>query len=112
MNPNPVPESGAPVDGCNSDRPYRWIYDQVLRNPGGTAINLTERTNFFDGARFGNPVTGFTITIQPGGEHRQTTRWCSSVNTQHTARTDWTGSDTAGNKIALTGPTITLAKRP
>jgi hypothetical protein len=81
----------------------------VLRNVGGTALTLTRRANYFDGTKISEPSV--SITIQPGQTHTQPTAWCSARNEQHTARTDWFGSDTAGNKVDLTGPTITLQPR-
>jgi hypothetical protein len=85
------------------------MYDQVLRNTGGTRIRLTKRFNFFDGTQVSDPDVD--ITIDPGQSTSVTTRWCSATNAQHTARTDWRGADTAGNNINLTGPTITLSPR-
>jgi hypothetical protein len=108
VNPNPVPYSGQPV-GCNSDRPHTWRYDQVLRNVGGTRFTLTRRANYFDGNKISEPDAN--ITIEPGQSSSVTTSWCSTTNAQHTARTDWFGSDAAGNKVDLPGPTITLSPR-
>jgi hypothetical protein len=70
---------------------------------------LTSRANYFDGAKISEPSVN--ITIQPGQSHTQPTNWCSSSNVQHTARTDWFGTDTGGTKVDLTGPTITLQPR-
>ena len=96
------------MSGCNADRPNHWHWDQVLKNTGGTRISLTERTNFLDGGPFGNPVTGFTINIDPGQTHTQATAICSAVNAEHSFRTDWSGSDAAGARIAVTGPVVRL----
>jgi hypothetical protein len=109
-----VPGDTNPVSGCDGTRPHRWRWDQVLKNNGGTRITLTERTNHLDGAPFGSAtgrVTGFTINIDPGQTHTQATAICSSVNDDHTFRTDWSGSDAGGNKIDVTGPVVRLLKR-
>jgi hypothetical protein len=108
VTPNPVPYSGQPV-GCASDRPHTWIYEQILRNVGGTRFTLTRRANYFDGTKISEPNEN--ITIEPGQSTRVTTRWCSSQNIEHTARSDWFGNDTAGNKEDLTGPNIRLSPR-
>ena len=108
VSPNPVPYSGQPV-GCNSDRPHTWRYDQVLRNTGGTRFTLTQRANYFDGTKVSEPTVN--ITIEPGQSTNVTTSWCSATNAQHTARTDWFGADTAGNKVDLPGPSVTLSPR-
>jgi hypothetical protein len=110
VTPNPVPWSDTPIDGCGSDRPNRWVWDQILRNTGGTRITLTERVNFFNGDQVSRP-TGFSISIEPGASHTQTTRWCSALDGDHTFRTDWSGSDASGNRISLNGPTVTMRKK-
>ena len=95
---------------CPADRQNKWKWDQILRNTGGTKITLTERVNYFDNAEVSR-VGNFSIGIDPGTSFKYGTLWCSSVNNDHTFRTDWSGSDTSGNKIAATGPTVTLKKR-
>jgi hypothetical protein len=107
INPNPVPFNGQPVDGCSS--PNTWVYEQVLRNSGGTRLRLTQRVNYFDGAERSRP--NVDISIDPGQSTSVTTRWCSNTSAQHTARTDWMGADTAGRSINVTGPTVTLRAR-
>jgi hypothetical protein len=109
VSPNPVPYSGQPVSGCSSSSPHTWTYTQVLRNVGGTRFTLTRRANYFDGTKISEPSQ--SITIEPGQSHNVATNWCSSRNEEHTARTDWFGEDTAGNKVDLTGPNITLSAK-
>ena len=109
MTPNPVSWSDAPVSGCGSDRPNHWFWDQILKNTGGTRITLTERVNYQDGTLFSR--SGDSITIEPGASFTRATSVCLATNTDHTFRTDWTGSDTAGNRIAATGPNVTLKKK-
>lgn len=87
-----------------------WKWDQILKNTGTIKISLTERVNYQDNIKVSNP-TGFTITIDPGKEFTYATLWCSSVNNDHTFRTDWLGSDEKGGKVSVTGPTVTLKKR-
>lgn len=100
------------MSGCDSNRPNRWRWEQVLTNTGGTRISLTERTNYLNGGLFGSgPVTGFTINIEPGGTHTQPTAFCSAVNEEQSFRTDWSGSDASGSRISVTGPNVTLQKR-
>jgi hypothetical protein len=65
--------------------------------------------NYFDGGKISEPTV--TITIEPGQSNTVTTSWCSATNVQHTARTDWFGADTAGNKVDLPGPTVTLSPK-
>jgi hypothetical protein len=98
------------VSGCDSSRPNRWRWDQILRNTGGTRITLTERANHFNGDLVSRP-TGFSINIDPGGTHTQRTEWCSAINDDHSFRTDWSGSDASGNRISVEGPTVRLQKR-
>ena len=81
----------------------------MLKNTGGTAITLTERVNYFNNDRVSSATSN--ITIQPGATHTQTTRWCSSVDAEHTFRTDWSGSVAGGAKITATGPTVRLLKK-
>jgi hypothetical protein len=103
-----VTYSEPPVAGCGS-LPHTWQYTQTLRNTGGATITLSDRVNFFDGAESGR-ASSLGIVIQPGGSFTvtPTTRWCSANNIEHTARTDWSGSDALGAAIAVTGPTVRL----
>jgi hypothetical protein len=107
VTPNPVPFSGQAVSGCSATN--TWIYDQVLRNVGGTRLRLTKRVNWFDAVMISEPDVD--ITIDPGQSTSVTTRWCSATNVQHIARTDWVGADTSGNKVDLVGPAVTLSPR-
>jgi hypothetical protein len=107
VTPNPVPYSGQAVEGCSST--HTWIYDQILRNTGGTRLTLTRRRNYFDEGLRSEPTVN--ISIEPGQSTSVTTRWCSNTNAQHTARTDWFGTDSANNSVDLTGPTVTLRPR-
>ena len=110
INPNPVPWDSNAVSGCDGTRPNRWHWDQVLRNTGGSRITLTERVNYLNGGEFSR-VGGFTISIDPGQTHTQATAICSAVNDDQTFRTDWSGSDAGGTRIAVTGPNVRLLKR-
>lgn len=107
VRPNPVPYNGEAVEGCTST--HTWIYEQVLSNTGGTSLTLTRRRNYFDDGLRSEPDVN--ITIEPGQTTSVTTRWCSNTNAQHTARTDWFGSDSANNSVDLQGPTVTLNAR-
>jgi hypothetical protein len=82
----------------------------VLRNTGGSRITLTERVNYQDGELFGR--SGDSIVIEPGASFTRPTFVCLASPAEHTFRTDWNGSDAAGNRIAVTGPTVTLLKKP
>jgi hypothetical protein len=105
-----VPGDTNAVSGCDSSRPNRWRWEQILRNTGGTRITLTERKNFLNGGDF-STVSSFTINIEPGASHTQPTAFCSAVNDDQTFRTDWSGSDAGGNRISVTGPNVSLRKR-
>jgi hypothetical protein len=108
VRPNPVPWSGQGFEGCS--QPNTWYYDQTLRNTGGSPITITERENYFDGTR--TSTQGTNYSIPPGGSvNVPTTRWCSANNVEHTARTDWSGSDAQGNRINLQGPPVRLLPR-
>jgi hypothetical protein len=82
----------------------------VLTNTGGSKITLTERVNYQDGVLFGS--SGDSIGIDPGQSFTRPTFVCLSSPEEHTFRTDWSGSDAAGNKIAVTGPNVRLLKKP
>ena len=97
-------------NGCTSDRPNKWSWDQILRNTGGSRITLTERVNYQDGVLFSRASD--SITIEPGTSFTRPTFVCLATSTEHKFRTDWSGSDAAGNRISLTGPTVTLLKKP
>ncbi len=105
INPNPVAETGVDVSGCDGSTPFRWRWDQVIDNGTSSAVTFTQRVNFFDGIQVSAPT--FTLTVQPGAKHTQTTSWCSGSNIDHTFRTDWVMSD--GSRV--TGPTVQLRKR-
>ena len=106
INPNPVPWDSNPVSGCNADRPNRWHWDQIVKNTGGTRITLTERKNYLNGGDFSTAT--INITLDPGQTHTQPTAICSAVNAEQSFRTDWSGSDAGGNKVAVTGPVVRL----
>ena len=107
VTPNPVPWSSVDVPGCGSDRPNRWVYEQTLKNTGGTAITVNDRVDFFDGSQ-SSTRTGLGISIAPGAESTLTTRWCSVSTSAHTARTNFSGTDTAGNAVSFTGVEVRL----
>lgn len=100
-----MPETAISIDGCNSDTPYRWSWNQILVNNGSSSVTFTQRINFFDGAQVSSPSV--SMTLSPGERHTQLTRWCSGVNTDHTFRTDWVV--TGGARI--TGPTVQMQRR-
>jgi hypothetical protein len=102
VNPNPVPKTGAAIDGCDSATPNHWIWTQVLVNTGGTAITFSQRLNFFDGSQVSSPSE--TSTLSPGEKIERTTKWCSGLSGSHTFRTDWVTS--SGTR--LTGATAQL----
>lgn len=105
IDPNPVPWSSEPVPNCSL--PNRWHYDQILRNSGGTRLTISDRVDLFDGAQV-NAGTGLGIVLTPGQETTIRTRWCSANNREHVAQTNFSGSDDAGNRISVTGPTVRL----
>jgi hypothetical protein len=108
ITPNPVAYADPPASGCGS-LPHTWQYTQTLRNSGGATITISDRVNFFDGTEVSRQ-SSLGIVIQPGGTFTVTpqTRWCSANNIEHTARTDWSGTDAAGASIAVTGPLVRL----
>ena len=107
-NPNPVPWSAEPVENCNLAN--RWHYDQVLRNAGGTRLTISDRVDLFDGAQVSSR-SGLGIVLDPGQETTIRTRWCSANNIEHRAQTNYSGSDDAGNRISVTGPSVRLLPR-
>lgn len=82
-----------------------------MSNTGGSKITLTERINYQDGVLFAPPA-GDSIGIDPGKSFTRPTFVCLASGEEHTFRTDWSGSDAAGNKIAVTGPNVRLLKKP
>lgn len=108
IEPNPVPYFGQPLSNCSL--PHTWQYEQKLRNAGGSTVTLSDRENFFDGVSV-SKQSGLGIVIQPGATFALTTRWCSANNIEHRAATNFTGSDAAGNRINVTGPTVRLLPR-
>lgn len=111
ISPNPVPYASPPLAACGS-LPHSWEYTQTLRNTGGSAITISDRTNYFDGVEFSS-AGNLGIVIQPGGSFTltPTTKWCSANNIEHTTRTDYVGADAAGNRLAVTGPNVRLLPR-
>lgn len=107
--PNPVPWSGQPIEGCS--RPNTWFYDQVLRNTGGATVTIGDRADYMNGAKV-SERSGLGIVLAPGAERRIQTRWCSANATEQNTRTDFFGSDEAGNRINFTGPTVRLLAKP
>jgi hypothetical protein len=82
----------------------------VLTNNSGSKITLTERVNYQDGVLFNR--AGDSIGIDPGKSFTRPTFVCLASGVEHTFRTDWSGSDASGNKISVTGPNVTLLKKP
>lgn len=103
--PNPVPYLGQPIPNCSL--PHTWQYEQVLKNTGGVAVTISDRENFFDGVST-SKQSGLGMVINPGAETRVTTRWCSANNIEHTAATNWSGSDAGGTRINVNGPQVRL----
>jgi hypothetical protein len=103
-----VPWSSQPIDGCSL--PKTWQYDQVLSNSGGTRLTISDRADAFDGTEV-STRTGLGIVLAPGAQTSIRTRWCSANATEHRAQTTFSGSDDAGNRINVTGPTVRLAAR-
>lgn len=108
VTPNPVPWSGEPVPNCNLAN--RWHYDQILRNTGGRRVTVSDRTDFFDGARV-STRSGLGIVLEPGAETTIRTRWCSANNIEHRAQTNWSGSDETGARIDVNGVVVRLLPR-
>jgi hypothetical protein len=104
--PNPVTEQPSlSISGCDSSTPYRWRWDQTVRNNNGSAVTFTQRINFFNGTQVSSP--GISVTVQPGQSATHTTNWCSANDGEHTFRTDWVMS--GGGTV--TGPTVRLLRR-
>ena len=108
VTPNPVPWSSEPVPNCTLAN--RWHYDQVLRNTGGRRVTISDRSDFFDGARV-STRGGLGIVLEPGAETTIRTRWCSATNVEHRAQTTWSGSDEAGTRLDVNGVTVRLLPR-
>jgi hypothetical protein len=105
INPNPVPYSNPPVSSCSLAN--TWQYTQVLKNTGGATITISDRENFFDGVSV-SKQSGLGVVLAPGGATSISTHWCSANNIEHRAATNFTGSDTANNRINFAGPTVRL----
>jgi hypothetical protein len=81
----------------------------VLKNNSSQRITLTERINYQDGAIFSRSPD--SIGIDAGTSYTRETFVCLSSSAEHTFRTDWTGSDGAGGRVAATGPNVRLLKK-
>jgi hypothetical protein len=92
--------------GC----PNRWRWDQILKNNSNQRITLTERVNYQDGAFFSRASD--SISIDAGTNFTRETFVCLSSSAEHTFRTDWSGSDGAGGRVAAIGPNVRLLKKP
>ncbi len=111
INPNPVSWSGTPIQGSGCDGVTNtWFYNQVLRNTGGKAIVVSDRTDFFNNREVSRR-NGLGINIAPGAESTVTTRWCSASVGPHTAKTDFSGQDVDGVSVVFSGNTVTLNAR-
>ena len=112
INPNPVPFSGQPVTdagpGCNNVK-NTWFYDQVLVESGGAEVTFKNRTDTFDGFVV-NELSGLNIVVPANGQLILHTRWCSGNPIEHTARSSFTGTDTTGKVVTVTGPAVKLMK--
>jgi hypothetical protein len=82
----------------------------VLTNNSGQRITLTERVNYQDGALFSRAPDN--LNIDAGTSFTRETFVCLSSSEEHTFRTDWSGSDGTGGRVAATGPTVRLLKKP
>jgi hypothetical protein len=111
INPNPVPWSGNPIDaaGCQGVS-NTWSYTQVLKNTGGKAIVVSDRTDFFNNREV-SKRNNLGISIAPGAESSVTTRWCSANVGPHTAKTDFSGQDSDGVFVVFHGTTVMLSAR-
>lgn len=103
-----MPWSSQPIDGCSL--PNTWQYDQILSNSGGTRLTISDRADSFDGTEV-STRTGLGIVLAPGAQTSIRTRWCSANATEHRAQTTFSGSDDAGNRVNVAGPTVQLAGR-
>jgi hypothetical protein len=103
-----VPWSGNPIPNCSLAN--TWTYTQILDNVGGAELTISDRTDWFDGAKF-STKSGLGIVIPAGSKTTLTTRFCSANATVHHTRTDFTGTDSKNNRINYTGPDVTLAAK-
>jgi hypothetical protein len=83
------------------------VYEQVLKNAGGTRLTVSDRTDFMNGVQV-SQRSGLGIVLNPGETKGVTTRWCSANTTEQKAATNFSGSDDKGNRVTLTGPTVRL----
>jgi hypothetical protein len=100
--------SSTPIDGCSLSN--TWQYDQILLNSGGARLTISDRVDLFDGVQV-STRSALGIVLAPGAQTSIRTRWCSANATEHRAQTTFTGSDDAGNRISVAGPTVRLAAR-
>jgi len=105
ITPNPVPQSNPPVANCSLAN--TWQYEQTLTNTGGLTVTLSDRENFFDGVSVSKP-TGLGIVLDPGASISIPTSWCSANNIEHRASSNFSGSDSANNRVNFSGPTVRL----
>jgi hypothetical protein len=82
ISPNPVPWSGNQIPNCSLAN--TWTYTQILDNFGSSELTLSDRTDYFDGALFGQKGN-LGIVIPAGSKTTLTTRFCSAklVRTPH-----------------------------
>jgi hypothetical protein len=106
-----VPWSGQPIDGSGcTGVTNTWFYTQVLRNTGGKAINVSDRTDYFNNREVSRR-NNLGIVIEPGAETSITTRWCSASAGPHTSKTDFSGRDSDGASVVFHGAAVTLQAR-
>ena len=112
INPNPVPFSGQPINDVAScaGRDNTWFYDQVIRETGGAAVTIRGRVDSFDGSVVNNR-TDLNIAIPANGSVTISSRWCSVSPSEHTARTNFSGTDASGNAVSVNGPEVRLLAR-
>jgi len=108
ISPNPVPWSSNPIPNCSLAN--TWTYTQILDNFGSSELTLSDRTDYFDGALFGQKGN-LGIVIPAGSKTTLTTRFCSANSFEHHTRTDFSGTDARNNRISYKGPDVTLSKR-
>jgi hypothetical protein len=108
ITPSPVPFSGQPITDIAScrDRPNTWFYDQVLKEVGGAAVTVTQRTDSFDGAS--SAPTNPGLRIAANGSTTIRTRWCSVSASAHTAQSNFSGTDANGKAWSIMGPVVRL----
>jgi hypothetical protein len=109
--PNPVPFSGAPIaDAPCTNYAGTWFYDTVLQEFDGKTVTFTSRVDLFDG-KAANSITGLNLAIGPHATLTLHTRWCSGAPTAHQAQSIFSGTDSTGATVSVTGAVAQLMAR-